>query len=76
LIFGSVTAYLDPGRVKWSVLVLERADQNNVLEPFESLDLAQFVERGLLNVLAVGHLQLIENYRLLPHFEEGHASGE
>lgn len=44
-----------------------------MLEPLEAALLTEPVERRLLDVLAVGHAQLVEHHGLLPTFEHPHA---
>ena len=76
LILSCIAAYLNPSRIKWSILILKGTDQNYMLEPFKTTSLTKFIQSCLLNILVVSHLQLIQHNRLLPHFEERHASGK
>ena len=61
VVLRCVTADLDPRGIEWGVLILVRADQEYVLEPFDTFLLTQLVEACFLNVLFVGHAQLVQD---------------
>ena len=65
-------ADLDPGRVKWCILVLPRAHQGYILKPIEAFKSAQLVQNCLLNLIVITHAQLSQWLWASPLFHEPH----
>lgn len=72
-ILCSVRADLDAGRIKRSVLVLERRDEDYLFEPVQALLAREVIQHCFLKVLGVSHLELSKGVALLPLLEDPHA---
>ena len=76
LVFLGAFANLNPCRIERCILILPRANENDVLEPLKTFEFAKFVEAGVLDVFGIAHAQLRERHRLTPLLQKPHASVE
>ena len=74
--FALAFANLNPCRIERCILILPRANENDVLEPLKTFEFAKFVEAGVLDVFGIAHAQLRERHRLTPLLQKPHASVE
>lgn len=72
LVDQGLLANLDARGIKGHVLVLVRPNQDNVLEPSESLPSGHLVQTLLVQLGIVGHAQLSQTFGFVPFFKEPH----
>jgi hypothetical protein len=72
LVGQGLLANLDARGIEGHVLVLVRANQDNVLKPSESLPSGHLVQTLLAQLGIVGHAELSQTFGFVPFFEEPH----